>query len=310
MAVGTMIATVILGLAALVYRAMPLFHFVKQEQFQHQFAFMVDALTFVASAMLIFTIAFPRRWEKRQSISAGRVFSDMKEGLKYMRANPLTRSILGVMIIGFIGGGSLYILGAPFAEQVMGATGAKFTLILTALLVGVVIGAAVAPLLDNVLPKEKWFGRAVIGFGLVMMVFALVDNYALSLAFICFGGVFLGFLLVTAYTMLHQSLDDEIRGRVFAAMQTIMRTCLLFSMGIFAVVARLFQYWIPWTEQDPTAKILNLGFMSKSFYPAMLALILGGLIVVVGGFVSMRSLRDYFRSTKEGGPDAEVETAT
>ena len=310
MAVGTMIATVILGLAALVYRALPLFHFIKQEQFQHQFAFMVDTLTFVASAMLIFTIAFPRRWEKRQEISPGRVFADMKEGLKYMRANPLTRSILGVMIIGFIGGGSLYILGAPFAEQVMGATGAKFTLILTILLVGVVIGAAVAPFLSNVLPKEKWFGRVVVGFGLTMIAFALVDFYALSLVVICIGGVFLGFLLVTAYTMLHQSLDDDIRGRVFAAMQTIMRTCLLVSMGVFAVVARLFQYWIPWTEKDPVSKVLNLGFISKSFYPASLALIVGGLIVVVGGFVSTRSLRGYFSSMEEGEPGATAEPAT
>lgn len=310
MAVGTMIATVILGFAALVYRAFPLVHFVKQDQFQHQFAFMVDTLTFVASAMLIFTVAFPKRWEQKPEMSARQVLADMKEGLKYMRTNPLTRAILGLMIIGFIGGGSLYILGAPFAEQVMGATGAKFTLILTFLLFGVVVGAALAPLLSNVLPKEKWFGRAVIGFGLVMLVFSLVDFYALSLVVILVGGIFLGFLLVTAYTMLHQNLEDEVRGRVFAAMQTIMRTCLLVSMGVFAIIARLFQFWIPWTKSNHVSKTLNLGFMSKAFYPSTLALMVGGIIVIAGGFVSMRTLRGYFRSMKEGEPVEKAEPAT
>lgn len=303
MAIGTMIATVFLGLAALFYRAVPIFHFVSSQQFQHQFAFIIDSLTFVASAMLVFTIAFPKRFEgDRPKISATHVYRDMVEGLKFMRTNPLTRSILGVMIIGFIGGGSLYILGAPFAQQALHSTGAKFTLILTFLLSGVVVGAALAPWLNKYLPKEKWFGRAVIGFGLVMVVFALVDYYVLALIVIFVGGSFLGFLLVTAYTLLHQNLEEDVRGRVFAAMQTIMRTCLLVSMGIFAAIQALLFRWIPWTEKTPVSKVLTIGFVHKSFFPATIALMIGGLIVIVGGIVSMRGLRSYFRSIERGQP--------
>jgi dTMP kinase len=234
---------------------------------------------------------------------------DLLEGLRFMRQNKLTRSILGVMIIGFIGGGSLYILGAPFAEQVMNATGAKFTLILTILLSGVVVGAAFAPAMTRRFPVEKWFGRAVVGFGLVMIIFALIDLYPLSLVVIGLGGILLGYMIVTAYTLLHHNLDEEIRGRVFAAMQTIMRTCLLISMGVFALVGRLFRFWIPLSPENPLPKSLDLGFMTKSIYPAMLALIVGGFIVVAGGLYSMRSLGNYFKSTKEGSVEA-ADTAT
>jgi dTMP kinase len=310
MALGTMIATVILGFAALVYKAFPLFHFQNSGQFQHEFAFMVDALSFFASAMLIFTIAFPRRFETRLKISTRQVFKDTREGVGFMRRNPLTRSILGVMIIGFIGGGSLYILGAPFALQAMNAKGAKFTLILTMLLVGVVVGAAAAPFLTNVLRREKWFGRSVVGFGLVMIIFAFIDLYPLSLVVIFIGGLFLGYLLVIAYTLLQQNLEEDIRGRVFAAMQTIMRTCLLISMGLFAVIAWIFTKWIPWTLAEPVHKTLNLGFMTKSIYPAMLAMILGGLVVIVGGFVSMRGLRRYFKSLDKEGKHESTAPAT
>ena len=301
MAIGTLIATVFLAFAFLIYKALPIFHFTSSTQFQYEFAFIIDSLTFVASAMLVLTIAFPKRFDgDRPKISASHVWQDTREGLKYMRTNPLTRSILGVMIIGFIGGGSLYVLGAPFAASVLHSTGAKFTLILTLLLSGVVVGAAFAPWLNKYLPKEKWFGRAVVGFGLTMVIFAFVEVYWISLVVICIGGMFLGFLLVTAYTLLHQNLDEEIRGRVFAAMQTIMRTCLLISMGIFAAInAVLMHIWGTPSGEQPIGKVLNLGFISRSFYPAMVALIIGGLVVIVGGIVSMRGLRTYFKSIDE-----------
>ena len=305
MAIGTMIATVILGLADLIYKSIPfLGTVITQMEFQHKFAFIVDALTFLASAFLIFTIAFPKRFKDKQKINARNVFSDLKEGVYFMRTNALTRAILGVMIIGFIGGGSVYILGAPFAQQVLSATGSKFTLILTFLLFGVVIGAALAPLLSKRFSPEKWFGRAVFGFGADIILFSLIDVYVLSLVVILFGGVLLGYLLVSAYTLLHHNLEEEIRGRVFAAMQTIMRTCLLVSMGVFATVAWLFSKWIPWKPEKPVHKIINFGFVTKSIYPSMLALMIGGVLVIIGGIISMRSIGFYFQTQRgeiEGG---------
>lgn len=305
MALGTMVATVILGLAALIYRFPLVASIEPMAQFQHQFAFIVDALTFIVSAMLIFTIAFPRKYTgKMPKIERGQIWRDFKDGIGYMRTNPLTRSILGVMIIGFIGGGSLYILGAPFAQQVLHSVGAKFTLIITFLMVGVVVGAALAPVISRYMPVEKWFGRAVVGFGIAMFAFALIDFYPLSAVVIFIGGTMLGYLLVTAYTLLHQNLEEDIRGRVFAAFQTIMRTCLLISMGIFAGIAALFQKWIPWKATNQVSKTLNLGFISKSFYPAMLALMVGATVVIIGGIISIRSLHGYF-ATVEGKVETE-----
>jgi dTMP kinase len=300
MALGTFLATLILGLAALIHSFPLVSNITSLQNFQHTFAFILDALTFLISAALIFTIAFPRRFAgKRPEIRANQIWTDFKDGLSFMRSNPLTRSILGVMIIGFIGGGSLYILGAPFAQQALNSVGSKFTLILTFLLVGVVVGAALAPWLNRYFPVSKWFGRAVVGFGLAMLAFAWIDFYPLSLGVIFIGGFFLGYLLVTAYTLLHQNLDEAIRGRVFAAFQTIMRTCLLISMGIFAGISSLFSLWIPWKPEKPVYKSLNLGLIHKSIYPSMLAIMVGAAIVIVGGIIAIRSLRRYFRIIEE-----------
>jgi dTMP kinase len=315
MALGTLIATVILGLAALIHK-FPLVSYVvaNEATFQHEFAFIVDAFTFLISAMLLFTIAFPKRVHVDSKLSAKSIFSDLKEGLGFMRTNPLTRGILGIMIIGFIGGGSLYVLGAPFSQQVLHATGAKFTLILSALMIGVVAGAGTTPWLSNRLPISKWFTRAVIGFGLTMLAFAFVDFYPLSMVVIFIGGYLLGYLLVSSYTLLHQNLAEDMRGRVFAAMQTIMRTCLLLSMGIFAALQVAFFQWIPWTAAKPVSRSLNLGIFTKSVYPAMLALMVGGVVVIIGGSMFTGSLHKFFReqqhAQKQGGTDVQADTTS
>jgi len=312
MALGTLIATVVLGLAALIHK-FPLVHYVvaNEATFQHEFAFLADALTFLVSAMLLFTIAFQKRKTPTgEKFSARSVLSDLKEGLSFMRTNPLTRGILGIMIVGFIGGGSLYILGVSFSEQVLKATNAKFTLILSGLMIGVVVGAAATPWISKYLPTWKWFTRAVIWFGVTMFVFALIDFYALSLVVIFVGGCLLGYLLVSSYTLLHQNLAEDIRGRVFAAMQTIMRTCLLLSMGIFAGLQVLFHYWIPWTKAKPVSRTLDLGIFHKSFYAPTLALMVGAVVVIIGGAIFMKSLHQYFRENRGGGPVEETGATT
>jgi len=50
--------------------------------------------------------------------------------------------------------------------------------------------------------------------------------------------------------------------------------------------------------------------MTKSVYPAMLALMVGGAVVIVGGVVSIRSLRKYFSSVKEAKELESIEPAT
>ncbi len=308
MALGTLIATVILGIAGLVYR-FPFVHYIAREQaaFQHQFAFIVDAFSFLVSAMLLFTIAFPRGDARaREKFSARSIFGDLKEGLGFMRTDPLTRGILGLMIVGFIGGGSLYILGAPFAQQVMNAVGAKFTLLLSMLMIGIVAGAASTPWLSKRFPSSLWFTRAVVMFGAAVVTFALIDFYPLSMLVIFFGGCTLGYLLVSAYTLLHQNLAEEIRGRVFAAMQTIMRTCMLLSMGIFAGLAWLLGRWIPWTADKPVSRVLDLGVLHKSFYPSMIALLIGGAVVIFAGVAFTHSLHSFFRDKESSGEAARA----
>lgn len=313
MALGTMIATVILGLGELVWKFPLISNNIAKENFVHEFAFIVDAISFAISAALLLFMTLPRRFEgKMPKLEGAQIWRDFKEGLRFMWRNPLTKVILGVMIIGLIGGGSLYVLGAPFAQQVLGATDAKFTLIIAFLMVGIMAGAALAPVITKHIRLERWFGRSAVGFGLVMVAFSLSDVYVMILLLILFGGGILGFLLVTAFTLMHQNIDESMHGRVFAAFWTILRTCFLISMGLFAGVAALFKLWIPWTPEAPVAKVIDLGITSHSMYPAALSIMVGGFIVIMGGIIAMRVPYEVFTlgGTWPGGEYVEAPAET
>ncbi|MDD5448856.1 MAG: MFS transporter [Actinomycetota bacterium] len=302
MGLGTLFATIFLGLASVIYDSFPfIHHMVERHRWQYGFAFLVDALSFIISAALIFTITFPRRRGKKAKVKVKNVWKDTKEGFKFIRSNQLTKSIFITLIVGFMGGGALYILGAPFCEQVLKATGAKFTLIIASIMFGVVAGAVLSTVVVKKMKPEKGFGGAAASFGAIVIIFALVDYYPFSLVLIFVGGIFLGYLLVNAFTLLHLNVDKEILGRIFAAFQTVMRVCLFASTGLFALLGRLFKIWIPWTKENPVAKSLNLGFMTKSIYPATLAILLGGIIVLIAGCYSAWSLGKYFASRQVSG---------
>ncbi|PKQ27431.1 MAG: hypothetical protein CVT63_08015, partial [Candidatus Anoxymicrobium japonicum] len=62
----------------------------------------------------------------------------------------------------------------------------------------------------------------------------------------------------------------------------------------------LFAKWIFSHGGKPVSKTLNLGFFSKSFYPSMLALIVGAIVVVAGGVLFKKPFNEYFDNAQKG----------
>jgi hypothetical protein len=93
---------------------------------------------------------------------------------------------------------------------------------------------------------------------------------------------------VVGFTLLHENVDDNLRGRIFSALYTIVRLCLLiaFALGPFLsefldrVSARLFT--------DRTISVLGRDL----FVPGeRLTLWLAGAIIIVAGGIVFWSLR-------------------
>lgn len=239
-------------------------------------AFLVDCVTFVVSGLIVLTIpikapkaAVERAQGVRPDVSAWR---DIVDGMRFvMRAGPVRRMILG-MAAGLFGGGALFVLGQPFSEQVLRAGESGYGILVTALGVGVVIGMLGVTVLATMETKrEPLFGLSLLVTGVAIAMAAFADRVLGAAGWAFVAGVGTGIAYVTGFTHLHASVQDDVRGRTFAALYAFGRTALLISFGLAGLGAAALAGVLP-------------GELNNGIRAVML---LGGVVVAISGVTAL-----------------------
>ena len=88
--------------------------------------------------------------------------------------------------------------------------------------------------------------------------------------------------------MLQENSSDEIRGRTFATLYTVIRLCLLISLTISPLWA---DFWDWVTNQLFTNQTVVIGSFCYVIPGVRVALWGGGLIAYTAGIVALRSVR-------------------
>ncbi|MEW6553501.1 MAG: MFS transporter [Actinomycetota bacterium] len=305
MAFGTAIATSLIGLFDWLGRVNPSFF---GRIGSSKAAFVVDSLTFVISAWLIFHINFKRRpKEERVRMSAGQVKQDFREGFDYLRHNPLTRIILILTLTCFLGGGTIYVLTVGFVKYVLGGSSASFMSILTTLLFGMMGGSILAGLLKDRIHKERILGLAITGFGIGVVIFSVLTVSWLSYIIVFMGGTCMGYAIVGMVTLLHETLAEEYRGRAFATIQVIMRASIFLSIMLAGPLADLITGLGRKLGLDPISLgIIRIGGSFEGNIDGTVAdfryllngpqiiLFIGGIIILCAGLYGHRAFHHYF----------------
>jgi dTMP kinase len=206
-------------------------------------AFAFDALTFLISAAIVFFTNIPPAPLPTERSPRGRVdlrapLRDMADGFRFVaRPGPIRRMILG-MAAGLFGGGALFVIGQPFAEQVLRASDAGYGLIVTALGVGVGVGMLGMTILGTMNTRRPLvFALALVVTGLAIVFTGYTNTVAVAAAWTLVTGIGTGVAYVCGFTELHATVDDELRGRTFAAMFAFARVALLISFALAGVGA-------------------------------------------------------------------------
>ena len=250
----------------------------------------VDVCTFFLSAVMIATLPLtkPRREHlETEKIGIGSVVHDLKEGWHFIFLNAKVRAVMIALGTGLIGGGMVVPLGPVFADEVLhsGATG--FGLLLTALGTGMAIGVVLLSAFQKKLPKVMIFTASVLGAGITLIVGASMSTLAPAFLAILGMGVFTGSVYVLGFTILHETVEDDLRGRTFSALYTLVRFCLLMAFALAPLLAgglnRL-------STRVFGGSVDILGF-TVSLPGVRLALWLAGAIIVSAGLLAIHSLR-------------------
>lgn len=253
-------------------------------------AFMVDALTFFLSGLLIATLPALRTRLVRQDGEVGSsidmAVNDLREGARFLWRSRRVRRLIIAMTTALFGGGTVIILGPPFVEEVLNAGTTGFFAVVTALGFGAVIGiAGVSAYAGRLVHRDVVFGICTAASGAGLIAASMANTVAGASAWLLFMGFGAGAAYVMGFTHLHESVDDEMRGRVFATLFALMRVGLFVAMAI-AVPLRAF-----------------FGGLDSNFLfsqPTRTVLFLGGLIMVIAGSGILWPLRSVFRRPKIG----------
>jgi dTMP kinase len=276
------------GISALLFKAAGWLSHVHALRFldlnRESVAIYADVLTFFVSAALISTLVLPGvKKGDRPPIDLGRTFQELKEGWRFIGTSPVVRAVMIGLGTGLIGGGMVVPLGPPFSSKVLHAGDAGFSLLLTALGTGVAIGVLGLSAVQRRLPRERIFPPAVVGAGAALFVAASMSSLALALTFVAAMGVCAGAVYVVGFTLLQENVADEIRGRVFATLYTLIRLCLVIALAVAPLLAAILDGLSP-------GDVHVLGFTVR--LPGVrLTLWFGGVIIVLAGLLAARSLR-------------------
>ncbi len=209
-------------------------------------AFYVDALSFLATALIIWRIAIParprqeRQAGQRRSLDLGGAVRELREGWRLVAANPIVRAVNVGLATAVMGAGIVFSLGALFVDEVIVGREADFNLVLFSLGVGMAVGVGSASALQNRLNRSRGFVAALMGAGVVLFAAASVDRLSLMVPLVVLLGMMAGPSYVLGFTLLHENVDNEIRGRVFSALLVLVRLCLLVALAAAPAMSELF----------------------------------------------------------------------
>ena len=253
-------------------------------------AIYVDVLTFFASAVMIYSLNLPRSERSAKGkggIDFRRTFRELAEGGRFIRNSAVVRAVILGIGTGLVGGGMVVPLGPVASAKLYGAGTAGFGLLLAALGFGVAAGIVGLSVLQKRLPHERIFVASVLGAGTSLVAAACMSTLTLALVSAAALGLCAGSVYILGFTILQTNVEDELRGRIFALLYTLVRFCLLLAFTLAPVVSRL----LDGLSDRLFDRSVSLGGFSVALPGVRITLWLGGVIIIMAGLLAGRGLR-------------------
>ena len=189
-----------------------------------------DALTFAASAAVV--------WFGVREISGHRQGPPEREnaraalwhGWRELTGTPLLRGLV-IGLLGAFSGAGIVIGSAKFYARSLGGGDATFGLLFAGLFAGFGLGVVAGPRIASRISRRRTFAFSLVLAGGAVMVLSVMPRLGGAIAAVLVVGLGAGLALLSGVTLIGTEVADEVRGRVFAFVQTSARTALLLAIS-------------------------------------------------------------------------------
>jgi MFS family permease len=173
--------------------------------------FMINAISYL---FVIISLLLMKVKSREIKIKESRMFSEMKEGLRYTFGFAPIRYLILLLGVVSLMGSSYQVLMPVYAKEVLGGGSDTFGFLMGAAGMGALLGALYLASKESILKLGRIIPLAcgLFGIGLISIAFSRV--FLISLIILVFAGM--GMMLHTASsnTILQTITDDDKRGRV------------------------------------------------------------------------------------------------
>ncbi len=163
-------------------------------------------------------------------------FAAILQGWAYVVRTRVVRGLVLGMVGAFAAGGVVVGLARTFVAD-LGGGDAGYGVLFGAVFTGMGLGLWRGPRLMHRTSRRRVFGAAITGCGLALFPLALVPHLEIVTALAVVVGFLAGAAWVTGLTLLGLEVPDEVRGRTFAFVASLVRLALALVLAVAPLAA-------------------------------------------------------------------------
>lgn len=244
------------------------------------FALYLNAASFAFAAFTIWNLrAIPSGPAAKHEAEAS-VLGSLWQGWKSVSESKIVAGLITGMIGAFIAAGAVIGLARTFVGD-LGGGDTAYGVLFGAVFTGLAIGIAFGPRVFAQFSRRRLFGASLTAAGYFLVVLALIPNLVLAVFIVILLGIFSGISWVTGFTMLGVEVNDEVRGRTFAFVQSLIRVVLVMVLAVSPIIAAAFGEHT-WQYRE----------IEVSYNGASITILIAGVIASLIGIISYKKMKD------------------
>jgi MFS family permease len=199
--------------------------------FSIEWAFYLDALTFLFSAALIVLIKVGKI-EAEGNTSVAVVVANLKEGVATLFGTPMLRNLLATGIPVYFSFGLWNVLLLPFAIDALKATEFEYGLQEGFTSVGFVVGSLMMARLADRFREGSWIVVATVAMGIIGILYGLSTSIVAAIVLVSASGFANAPSSISRRVLLQRATPRELRGRVFSAFAVVRDVTFLIGISL------------------------------------------------------------------------------
>jgi dTMP kinase len=243
-------------------------------------ALYVNAASFAFAAFTIWNLKeIPKGAAAKHAADSG-ILKSLLEGWKSVSSSKIIRGLVIGMVGAFVAAGAVIGLARTFVGD-LGGGEAAYGVLFGAVFSGLALGIAFGPKVFAQFSRRRLFGASLTTAGLFLVGLAAIPNLVLAVFTVIALGAFSGICWVTGFTMLGMEVADDVRGRTFAFVQSLIRVVLVAVLALAPLIAA--------AVGQHTFKFQNTQI---SYNGASVTILIAGVFASLIGAISYRQMKD------------------